>query len=811
MVVLTGHVPFCVSKEDGIYADPIDQAAFYMCEGKRTTKKLCPWGLVFNPMISVCDYPENVKFVWFDPEAGTGRKIQSKKITRGKSSPGNAGKSVGGPEEYEKHKDRASALNNQKPHKVFSINIFKGDHAAPKISAENETVDQDKEQSNAKLKPHPSATKELFQYHTQNTANHSMLQNKPRSMNQILKDILQFSDEKQREETTSNSLPQRFFSSGKSSSFSPRKMFAINLFGLKPKDTLNDMQVTNESAGLMGQPNELSRQFADKQVFSHKVLETPLYTQKNDTNVPNISEIKSEEDHHHHQLTKQLEDLGNKRPENKLPAAVDAMPSPLHLKLKVQMDHGGQQPALNCTLSECSEMQHGLPTPSGSIADSINNDGSQVNETDGEFHIVLNTAGSNTLNGSINPSMNIKFAGLQQVLPLMAQGDHPQTDTSQPQMLNKTLTQFTQDFRDNTTSKITAASQGKNDLKVENNEVEQATIQGGNYTTGSKILPQNFSTSEHLNQGNGFPVSWIPWGRKYEGNMLQNTHPIPEKESVATLNRHHTNEDKQGENKETSGHRLENTSRQDSSSNNNEPQIYAQRDNQSYLQVHRASPQIQPQLKIILKNPGKLGSLFKTDSAQLKKRSSARSHTMQILKRLMKKTHNLRSGKAHEGLKLSNAVKKSMNGKISQSIDDLEHIKDSGSIAESILEANKEYLDDVAMQGMIFSDGDPDTENMTDIADSIKQGHKFLGQTSEFSQWGDKNGLEDASSPDQTGNKQDGKNNDDLMQQDRNEEGEGIYLFSFFIFLSLNRVNGLHPRVMWLPIISEFLKVSESQ
>jgi len=170
-------VPFCVSKEDGIYADPIDQAAFYMCEGKKTTKKLCPWGLVFNPMISVCDYPENIKFVWFDPEAGTGRKSQSKKITRGKSLPGNGDKSVGGLEENEKHKDRASALNKQKPHKLFSINIFKGDHPAPKIGTENKTVDQDKEQSNAK-KPNPSAAKELFQFHTQNTENHSMLQNK---------------------------------------------------------------------------------------------------------------------------------------------------------------------------------------------------------------------------------------------------------------------------------------------------------------------------------------------------------------------------------------------------------------------------------------------------------------------------------------------------------------------------------------------------------------------------------------------------------------------------------------------------------
>ena len=162
---------------------------------------------------------------------------------------------------------------------------------------------------------------------------------------------------------------------------------------------------------------------------------------------------------------------------------------------------------------------------------------------------------------------------------------------------------------------------------------------------------------------------------------------------------------------------------------------------------------------------------------------------MQILKSLMKKTLSLGARKAHEGSKLSNAVKKSMSGKVPQSVDDLERIKDSGSIAQSILEANKEYLDDVAMQGMIFSDGDPDTENMAEIADSIKQGHNFLEHTSEFSQWGDKNGLQDVSSSDETADKQDETNKADLMQQDKTEEGEVIHLFSFFIFLSLNIVN----------------------
>ena len=78
---------------------------------------------------------------------------------------------------------------------------------------------------------------------------------------------------------------------------------------------------------------------------------------------------------------------------------------------------------------------------------------------------------------------------------------------------------------------------------------------------------------------------------------------------------------------------------------------------------------------------------------------------------------------------------------------------------------------------------------MAEIADSIKQGHNFLEHTSEFSQWGDKNGLQDVSSSDETADKQDEKNKADLMQQDKTEEGEVIHLFSFFIFLSLNIVN----------------------
>ena len=58
-----GDEAFCVSKEDGIYSDPSDDAAFYICEGEKPQKKFCPNGLKFNPLISSCDVPVDVNFI----------------------------------------------------------------------------------------------------------------------------------------------------------------------------------------------------------------------------------------------------------------------------------------------------------------------------------------------------------------------------------------------------------------------------------------------------------------------------------------------------------------------------------------------------------------------------------------------------------------------------------------------------------------------------------------------------------------------------------------------------------------------------
>ncbi|XP_061437967.1 uncharacterized protein LOC133362994 isoform X3 [Lethenteron reissneri] len=51
---------FCQDKADGLYPDPLDSHSFYHCSNSLTYHKQCPANLVFNPAISVCDWPGNV-------------------------------------------------------------------------------------------------------------------------------------------------------------------------------------------------------------------------------------------------------------------------------------------------------------------------------------------------------------------------------------------------------------------------------------------------------------------------------------------------------------------------------------------------------------------------------------------------------------------------------------------------------------------------------------------------------------------------------------------------------------------------------
>lgn len=41
-------------------ADPTNCAYYYVCEGVKPTRMMCPVGLYYNPLIYVCDWPFNV-------------------------------------------------------------------------------------------------------------------------------------------------------------------------------------------------------------------------------------------------------------------------------------------------------------------------------------------------------------------------------------------------------------------------------------------------------------------------------------------------------------------------------------------------------------------------------------------------------------------------------------------------------------------------------------------------------------------------------------------------------------------------------
>ncbi|XP_067387544.1 acidic mammalian chitinase-like, partial [Emydura macquarii macquarii] len=50
---------FCAGKQDGSYANPEDQTAFYVCAGGRTYGFTCPSGLVFDDSCKCCNYPKH--------------------------------------------------------------------------------------------------------------------------------------------------------------------------------------------------------------------------------------------------------------------------------------------------------------------------------------------------------------------------------------------------------------------------------------------------------------------------------------------------------------------------------------------------------------------------------------------------------------------------------------------------------------------------------------------------------------------------------------------------------------------------------
>ena len=863
----TGDEAFCVSKEDGIYADPSDQTAFYMCKGEKATKKFCPTGLKFNPMISSCDVPEDVRFT--GNEAESLENYNTKGNTKWTSLPGNDGLkvlSVSGPEEFEKHEDKP-VLQDQKPHKIFSINIFHGAHTIAKNETGSDKKTSGFENGSTLATRLPKVNSNLIDstwlrgYNNvdlKNSSNRTTGQNRPisaaekvqsatvgkledfndqpraHSQHILSKSISKFQDHFK---TDTENSEQHLFTTDLSTvqaagkgnlvsgrlRISPRKFFAINVFGLHPKVRTSETHIysANENAEIGGyQDVDPAQQSRDAPFIGSKVSMQPLSGETNNNGILKTPEMESAfklfpQQNEHTELATESKPF-----QDEVLTPNIATSSPLHFKLIVNMDRSGRQPIINCNLSECSENDFAMKDdPSKEKGSQSQQNGSlqlfgftgkpnykqdsQEQSSGKEFHITLKTDGSEGVKGlHVIPDQG---NDLQQI-PFKAQEvknpselEHISHDRDQPQGYQRN--------DDTTKTPLNEEDQGKLALKEENNvytmDVENEDQEGKPNNEAKKIHLKEDSTNEifrnkSLADGR-FPVSKSYEGysknltgelNRYNGSNLENADPFPLKE----------NESGRGVDNNISTGQI-NSKLQISSihdtlqlQHNLSPekgmkthfQGERQRNDQSYVQAVSN----RPQLKIILKNPGKLG-VFMNPGSQLKRTSDARGDIVQILKSLIDRPLNLgRNGKDVVS-KLSSLVNKPTSSSKGDQVKqtEMESIKDSGSIAQSILEANKEYLDDIAMQGMVFSDGDPENVGMNDIADTIKQGDDFLHQISEFPKWenstlaGKGTAGFHGQSPEQS------ELNQDFRDDETQDDGDGskLTLFSLLLLLYLHK------------------------
>ena len=844
-----------MSKEDGIYADPSDQTAFYMCKGEKATKKFCPTGLKFNPMISSCDVPEDVRFTGNDAESL--EKFNPKGNTKWTPLPGNVGLkvlSVGGPEESEKHEDKP-VLQDQKPHKILSINIFNGAHRITKNATESgfengttlatrlpkvntnlidstwlrgyNSVDLKNASNRTTGQNTPTSAAEKIQSATVGKLNDFNDQPRAHSENILGKSLSKFQDHFG---TDAENSEQHLFPTDLSSvqatgkgdfvtgrlGMSPRKFFAINVFGLHPKERTSETHIHSgkENTAISGyQDVEPTQQSRDAPIIGSKVPLHPLSGKTNNKGILKTPEMEpvfsSSQQNEHTDLA-----IGSKPFQDEVLTPNIATSSPLHFKLVVNMDRSGRQPVINCNLSECPENDFPMKDNPSKVKGSQSQQNgslfgftgkpnykqdSQEQNSGKEFHITLKTDESEGLKGlHVIPDQE---NDLQQI-PLKVQEvknpselENISHDRDQPQGYQRN--------DDTRKTPLNEEDRGKLALKAVNNvytmDVEEEDQEGKpNNKTKTFHLKQDSTNEIYRNNSlaNGrFPASKSYEGysknltgesNRYNGSNLENTDRILLKEKFS--GRGVDNNISTGQ----INSKLQISSIHDTLQHNLSPEKgmkthfhgETQRNDQGYVQ----GVSNRPQLKIILKNPGKLGVIMNPGS-QLKRTSDARGHIVQILKNLIDRPLNLgRNGKDVVS-KLSSLVNKpASSGKGDQvKQTEMESIKDSGSIAESILEANKEYLDDVAMQGMVFSDGDPENVGMNDIADTIKQGDVYLHQISEFPQWensklaGKGTARYHGLSPEQSELKQDFR--DDETKDD--EDGSKLKSFSLLFLLCL--------------------------
>lgn len=779
-------------------------------------------------MISSCDVPEDVRFV--ENEADAAENINSKGNTRWTSLPGHAGLkvlSVGGPEMSQKYENK-TALQTQKPHKIFAINIFKAPNAISKVPSDKDrestglqndnttqtrlpkenanlldsTVVASDNQKDLKSSPNRTRSENMTisvgeKSQPASIGNMENFINKPVDSHRItgistpsskarfgteaeLKSkqnmVAAYSNASWKSPKISgNPVGKDEQSSPVSSGDVPYKLLAINVFGLHRKVSGNE----NRSHSFNDNNKVILRKAQDepkKDVPAKEHSNDPFTTQQapvqplnNQGHIDGTHSIASqmESDDYGSQQKNQNAAPENKSFQDEIHTTNDGASSPLHFKLRVNMDQSGTQPIINCTLSECSERDFAVladkarenGSSTGSNVEANYKYDSQEQKSENQFHITLNTVGPGP--EPLKGLHVIPVQGLQQLPfkeqrtnnpPELEDTSHGRVQPPSLSLINETDKQLAQHNSDNTgtpsrgeNSEERLAVEGQNTMyAMKNKKVDQELKQMNETKT---VQHQEDSASERLTN-NSFPQSSFPLlkpqgvynkipsdaSEPYNDRTVPNTHNMPVKET--DLGQKDENKvypsDLNSPVRISSNHNVFTNSSLEERGGKTQADKVTQMNSQNFALVDES----QPQLKIILKRPGKIGTIFNSD-AQLRRRSGARGQIVEILKSLIDRPLNLGESKKDVKARLYSLIKKSTGesagDKPNQS--DMAPIKDSGSIAESILEANKEYLDDMAMQGMVFSDGDPQDENLKDIADTIKQSNNYLYKIAEFPQW----------------------------------------------------------------------------
>ena len=494
------------------------------------------------------------------------------------------------------------------------------------------------------------------------------------------------------------------------------KVLAINVYGLSPVEPASreEKHNSNEYTKNLEQANRQKDGPLSDQRSNDVVSNTPMST----TGRYNQRAF---------QLQSQKISLGSGPFQGHIAATNNATFTPLKFKMKVDLDKSNAQPTFNCTLSECLEtdfsmdgktkgkgtLQSPLPLPfSGNHATPANNQVLKDLKGNEEVQITLSTAGS-------EPMSDVgKYTVKSQQLEELGKIGHGQFGTkSETQniihqansLVSEKTNKLSQQFDD--TGK-TSVFRGK-ELNVTDQNINAS--RNLHPAIAQKENKWTLETKAIKNEENS--------KQKAPTNQTLDRPSFPETEANDTSGKKlKVNKDgyqefgPQGEVIGTS---------QVSTENYSQAKIKEEAKNASESTV--LTDFSHPQLRIILKSPGKISS--KLNGSQLKRKLNKKRRWDQIIKSLI----GITGGRSNNVLaKLSKLMKKTLKD---SSEDKIGNANMPSSIAESILEANKEYLDDIAMQGMIYSDGDPETENINDITNTIQHGYNYLHAVPEFPQW----------------------------------------------------------------------------